>query len=203
MSLSIPRTVVYAKAMRRYTHQVVSGAALLSLGTTAVIAKLFLGDGRAGQLLEQAKLSWISLLIGAQCMAYLGYTVAYQHIFELRFTTALQRTTYGFSPFAFLGGFAHDARTHNKTGRYKVAALSLREYLVLAPAVWGAAIAALAGRAPVQKLVSVPWLIGVPVGSFIAGLVLSQRRRLNYLAYFTAAVRTEFMQRGKRGVWSS
>lgn len=153
-------------------------ATFVTIGVLAFGLSIWVGDSTILKLLLNLNLAWIVLLIGAQLAAYGAYSLAYRTLFRLRTKAAILHTLHGFSPMAPLGGFAHDVRTlHGAKERHRVAALSIVEYLILAPAVLVAAIVALANHSNIASELTIPWVIGVPSGLIAAAILIANRGR--------------------------
>jgi uncharacterized membrane protein YbhN (UPF0104 family) len=123
---------------------------------------------------------WIAAAIGAEALAYLSYTVAYRWFvgaergarFEVSKAAAIVTT--GFSVFVHGGGFALDREALRRSGlsedeaRRRVLGLGVLEYAVLAPAAAIAALLVFLGQDRVSGSLTLPWVIGVPVGAALA-----------------------------------
>lgn len=162
---------------------------LIVAGTLAVVGVGvlvgFAGVGNVVHAVRTVDLSWLGYAAALQAVSYLGYTVAYQATGRLhggaRLSpwTALKLVAAGFGAFAVGGGFAIDHRALvavEKTRRMatvRVLGLGVLEYAVLAPAAAiAAAVLVLVG--PHERYyLTIPWLIGVPVG-FAAAVWISR-----------------------------
>ena len=164
-------------------------AAVLALGALAGVA-WSAGFGAVGHVLVHPQWAWIAAALGGELVAYVGYTFAYRAIaraedgaeLDTPKTAALVAT--GFAAFLQGGGFALDREALRRVGlskreaRERVLALGMVEYAVLAPA---AAVAALLVLLHVKGLgagMTVPWIVGVPVGAGIALIALRFRKRI-------------------------
>jgi len=130
---------------------------------------------------------WLGLLVAAQAVSYASYTVAHRWAMmvrgrgEVTSGTALRMAAYGAAATSLRGGFSLDRRALRGAGasrrhaNVRVLALGALEYAVLAPAAWACAVALL-GDTHVQKAVTIPWALGVPLGSIAAMWVTSAVR---------------------------
>jgi uncharacterized membrane protein YbhN (UPF0104 family) len=122
--------------------------------------------------------------------AYLGYTLAYRELVraesgpELAVPKAAALVATGFGVFLQQGGFALDREALRRAGmpereaRRRVLGLGALEYALLAPAAVAAASLVLIRGLPVGKSLTLPWLIGLPVGAVLALTALRFRHRL-------------------------
>jgi len=153
-------------------------AGVLALGATVGVSSIAGFDAIAHRLLH-VHWFWLPVAFGAQVVAYVGYIAAYKGVAtaeegpELKLPHAAALVATGFGVFVLAGGFALDEAALTRTGltrreaRERVLGLATLEYVVLAPVA-----AAAAGVAFFQDGVSpgltLPWLIGVPVGGILA-----------------------------------
>jgi uncharacterized membrane protein YbhN (UPF0104 family) len=134
---------------------------------------------------------WIPVALGAEAVSYVGYIVAYREVaraedgaeLDLSSTAAVVAT--GFGVFLSSGGFALDEAVLRSAGvppreaRARVLGLGALEYVVLAPAAMGAAIFVLLFHRPdIDAGLTLPWIIGVPVGFAAAAVLMLNRARL-------------------------
>jgi uncharacterized membrane protein YbhN (UPF0104 family) len=131
---------------------------------------------------------WLAPLIVAQAVSFFSYTVAHRWAMTLRGrasvtpSTARSMAAYGAAATSLRGGFSVDRRalvgagTSRRRARVHVLGLGALEYAVLAPAAWVCALTLL-GSHHVQRAVSLPWAIGVPLGSLVALLWAWRSRR--------------------------
>jgi uncharacterized membrane protein YbhN (UPF0104 family) len=133
---------------------------------------------------------WLVAALGGQLVAYVGYIFAYRDVaraedgteLELPRTAALVST--GFGVFVAAGGFSLDAEALHRAGlsekeaRARVLGLGALEYVVLAPAAAVAAVFVLLEHKEVGLDLTLPWLIGVPLGFAVALLLLAVRKKL-------------------------
>src|SRR5581483_12514262 len=91
----------------------------------------------------------------------------------------------GFGVFVHGGGFALDREALKRAGlseresRKRVLGLGALEYAVLAPAALVAAALVLSRGLPVSASLTVPWIVGLPVGAAIALTALHFRDRVS------------------------
>lgn len=164
-------------------------AGVLALGALAGVAWTA-GFGAVAHTLIHPQWSWIAAALGGELVAYIGYTFAYGEIAraedgaELDTPKAAALVATGFAAFLQGGGFALDREALRRVGlskraaRERVLALGMMEYAVLAPAT---AIAALLVLLRVNGLgagMTLPWIIGVPVGATVALVALRFRRSI-------------------------
>jgi uncharacterized membrane protein YbhN (UPF0104 family) len=134
--------------------------------------------------------SWLGLAVVGEVIAYLGYTVAYREVAgaeggaKLRVREAAALVATGFGAFAPGGGFALDRKALQGAGlteaeaRRRVLGLSALEYTVLAPATAIAAVLVLMEHQTISLGLTLPWVIGVPVGAAVALTALRFRDRV-------------------------
>jgi glycosyltransferase 2 family protein len=135
--------------------------------------------------------AWITVALGGEALAYLGYALAYREIArvsegrDLAHRGAVALVAAGFAPFAAGGGFSVDLRAlqragfHPRDARVRVLGLGALEYTVLAPAACAIAILLLATGAHVGPGLTWPWAVAVPSGFAAAAVALPFRRRLH------------------------
>jgi uncharacterized membrane protein YbhN (UPF0104 family) len=175
------------------THKVallVVVAALLAGAALAGVAWAA-GYGRVWQLLQHPGWGWLAVAAAAEAFAYLGYTLAYREVVraergpELEVPKAAALVATGFGVFLQGGGFALDREALRRAGlskmeaRRRVLGLGALEYAVLAPATVAAAAVVLVRGLPVSASLTLPWIIGVPVGATLALTALRFRRQLD------------------------
>jgi uncharacterized membrane protein YbhN (UPF0104 family) len=91
--------------------------------------------------------------------------------------TRMKLVAFGSSATSLGGGFALDRKALQRSGStpreaiVRVLSLGLLEWATLAPVAWICALTLL-GTPRVQDAVTVPWAIGVPLGSLLAGLAI-------------------------------
>jgi uncharacterized membrane protein YbhN (UPF0104 family) len=165
----------------------VVAAALLAAGALAGMAWAA-GFERAWQLLLHPHWPWLVVAVVAEAAAYLGYTLAYRDVVradrgaELAVPRAAALVTTGFGVFLQGGGFALDREALKRAGlpereaRARVLGLAALEYSVLAPATAVAAAIVLARGLPIGTSLTLPWVIGVPVGAAVVLAARAHRR---------------------------
>jgi uncharacterized membrane protein YbhN (UPF0104 family) len=133
---------------------------------------------------------WFPIAFAGELVAYLGYTFAYREVaraeggaeFEVPKAAALVAT--GFGVFVHGGGFALDREALRRAGlsrtdaRRRVLGLGVLEYAVLAPATAVAAGLVFVTTQSVSSSLTLPWVIGVPVGTVVAMVALRFRDRI-------------------------
>ena len=134
---------------------------------------------------------WAAVALGFEVLAYLGYVVAYREVaraedgaeFDLSSTAAVVAT--GFGVFVASGGFALDEAVLRSAGvpereaRLRVLGLGALEYVVLAPAAMAAAIYVVVFHRPdIDPVLTLPWIVGVPLGFAVAAVLMLYRQRL-------------------------
>jgi uncharacterized membrane protein YbhN (UPF0104 family) len=134
--------------------------------------------------------SWLGIAVGGEVLAYLGYTAAYREVarveggteFEVPRAAALVAA--GFGVFVHGGGFALDRTALRRAGlseqeaRKRVLGLGTLEYAVLAPATFVAAIVVLIWHRTISASLTLPWIIGFPVGGALALTALRFQRSI-------------------------
>jgi uncharacterized membrane protein YbhN (UPF0104 family) len=130
---------------------------------------------------------WLGLAVVGEIVAYLGYTAAYREVAraedgaELQVPEAAALVATGFGVFVHGGGFALDREALRHAGlseaeaRRRVLGLGALEYAVLAPAATVAAVVVLVRHQTISLGLTLPWVIGVPVGVAVALVALHQR----------------------------
>jgi uncharacterized membrane protein YbhN (UPF0104 family) len=162
---------------------VLAGAALAGVAWAAGVAAVW-------RTLLHPHWTWIAAAVAGETLAYLGYTFAYRDAAraeggaELETTKTAILVTAGFGVFLQGGGFALDREALRKSGlssdeaRKRVLALGALEYAVLAPATIAAATVVFLRTSSVSSSLTLPWIIGVPVGAVLTLLAVRHRRRL-------------------------
>jgi uncharacterized membrane protein YbhN (UPF0104 family) len=134
---------------------------------------------------------WALVALAAEAVSYVGYIVAYREVAraeegtELDLTSTAAAVATGFGVFVSSGGFALDEAVLRSAGvpareaRSRVLGLGALEYVVLAPAAMAAAIYVLVFHRPdIDPALTLPWIIGVPLGFAAAIVLLLYRERL-------------------------
>ncbi len=133
---------------------------------------------------------WIGAAVGGEVVAYAGYIAAYREVAraedgaELEVGKAAALVAAGFGAFVHGGGFALDRAALERAGlsehdaRRRVLGLSALEYAVLAPATAVAGIVVLLWHRTISQSLTLPWIVGVPVGAVLALSALAAKRRV-------------------------
>jgi len=165
------------------TAAALAAGALIGLAWTIGIPKVLHG-------LVHPHWIWLPAAVGGELLAYLGYTVAYREVAraergaELDVPKAAALVATGFGVFVQGGGFALDREALQRAGlteddaRRRVLGLGAIEYAVLAPATAVAAVVVLLRHQIVSASLTVPWIVGVPVGTALALLALRNEQRV-------------------------
>jgi uncharacterized membrane protein YbhN (UPF0104 family) len=163
-----------------------SGAALVGLAWAVGPVKVLTG-------LVHPRWEWLAIAVVGEVVAYLGYIAAYREVAraedgtELEVPKAAALVATGFGVFVHGGGFALDREALRRAGlpkseaRKRVLGLGTLEYAVLAPVALIAAIVVLLQQSELSSSLTLPWIIGVPVGAAIVLPALRFRRRLGAL----------------------
>jgi uncharacterized membrane protein YbhN (UPF0104 family) len=179
--------------------QLVAGAPALTLLVlvAAVLAAAALvglawsiGFGRVLHGLVHPNWGWLAVAVAGEVVAYLGYTLAYREVArveggaELEVPKAAALVACGFGVFVHGGGFALDRAALRQVGlsesdaRRRVLGLGALEYAILAPATLVAAVLVLIQHQSISASLTVPWIVGVPVGAALALMALRFRSRI-------------------------
>lgn len=166
----------------------VAAAAVLSAGALTGVAA-FVGFDEIWKKLIYPHWYWIPIALAGELVAYLGYTLAYREVAraergpELDVPSVAALVATGFGAFIQGGGFALDRAALQRAGmterqaKERVLGLGMLEYAVLAPATLVAAAFLLAEKGErIDPSMTLPWVIGVPVGAALALLALRHRR---------------------------
>ena len=163
-------------------------AAVLSVGALAGVSAT-VGFTRIWHQFLHWHWIWLPIAVGGEIVAYLGYTLAYREVAraergpELEVPQAAALVTTGFGVFVQGGGFALDRAALERVGltqreaRERVLGLGALEYAVLAPATAIAALIIVVKGEPIDRSLTLPWLIGVPVGTLVTFLALHWKGR--------------------------
>jgi uncharacterized membrane protein YbhN (UPF0104 family) len=158
-------------------------AALVGLAWTV-------GFGKVLSALIRPHWLWLGVAVAGEVVAYLGYIGAYREIArsdegaELEVPRAAALVATGFGVFVHGGGFALDRTALQHAGlskqeaRKRVLGLGMLEYAILAPATMIAAILVLFRHQSISTSLTLPWIIGVPVGAAITLPALRFRQRI-------------------------
>jgi uncharacterized membrane protein YbhN (UPF0104 family) len=165
-----------------------AAAAALAFGASFALAWVA-GFGRIADRLHYPNWPWLAAALGGEIVAYLGYILAYREVAraeggaELQLPRAAAFVSTGFGVFVAAGGFSLDAEALERAGlsereaRARVLGLGVLEYLVLAPVAAIAALVVLLAHDGVDLGLTLPWLIGVPLGFAGAGVYMLRRPR--------------------------
>jgi uncharacterized membrane protein YbhN (UPF0104 family) len=165
------------------TAAALAAGALIGLAWTIGIPKVLHG-------LVHPHWIWFPAAIGGELLAYLGYTLAYREVAraergaELDVPKAAALVATGFGVFVQGGGFALDREALQRAGltedeaRRRVLGLGALEYALLAPATVVAAVVVLLRHQTVSTSLTMPWIVGVPVGATLAFLALRHEERV-------------------------
>jgi uncharacterized membrane protein YbhN (UPF0104 family) len=167
---------------------VVAGA--LALGASVGVAST-VGFEPVWQRLVHPHWFWLLVALAGEAFAYVGYTLAYREIVraekgaELSVPRLAGLVASGFGVFVQGGGFALDRAALERAGltqrdaRDRVLGLGALEYAFLAPATALAALWVIVRDQPVGGSLTLPWLIGVPVGTVLALTALRHKQVFN------------------------
>jgi uncharacterized membrane protein YbhN (UPF0104 family) len=162
---------------------VLAACALLGLASTV-------GIREALTRLAHPHWQWLVLAVGGELVAYTGYTAAYREVArvdsgaELAVPKVAALVAAGFGVFVHGGGFSLDRIALRRAGlseseaRRRVLGLGMLEYAVLAPATLAAAIVVVIWHPTISASLTVPWIIGPPVGAVLALLALRSKARI-------------------------
>jgi uncharacterized membrane protein YbhN (UPF0104 family) len=138
---------------------------------------------------------WLGVAVAGEVVAYAGYTAAYREVAgaddgaELEVPKAAALVAAGFGVFVHGGGFALDRAALRRAGlsegeaRRRVLSLGALEYVVLAPAALIAAAIVLVQHQSISSSLTLPWIIGVPVGAALALTALHFEKTVSGWAY--------------------
>jgi uncharacterized membrane protein YbhN (UPF0104 family) len=133
---------------------------------------------------------WLVVAVGGEIVAYAGYTVAYREVAradsgaELEVPKAAALVAAGFGVFVHGGGFALDRSALRRAGlsqtetRRRVLGLGMLEYAVLTPATLAAAIVVVIWHPTISASLTLPWIIGPPIGAVLAAVALRFKTRI-------------------------
>jgi uncharacterized membrane protein YbhN (UPF0104 family) len=166
------------------------GAAALLAAVALIGLAWHVGIGRTLHLLVHPRWLWLGVACAGELVAYAGYTLAYREVAraeggaELHVRHAAALVAAGFGVFIHGGGFALDREALRRAGlgereaRRRVLGLSVLEYAVLAPATLVAATVVLLDHQSISTSLTLPWIIGVPVGTVVALTALRFHSRI-------------------------
>lgn len=167
---------------------IVTGGLLATLALTGIVWAA--GWSQVVHDVRHATYSWLWVAALGAVASYVGYLLAYREVARadggpvISVGRALAVVVTGFGIVVPRGGFAIDAAELAQHGcgeqeaRQRVANLAVLEYAVLAPATFVAAVVLLGRHAPAQSGLLPSWVVGVPVGTAIALLLVAFRRRI-------------------------
>jgi uncharacterized membrane protein YbhN (UPF0104 family) len=166
-------------------------AATLATGALFGLAST-VGIQKALTRLAHPQWQWLLAAVGGEVLAYVGYTVAYREVAridggaELEVPKAAALVAAGFGVFVHGGGFALDRTALRRAGlsktevRRRVLGLGMLEYAVLAPAALAAAIVVVIWHPTISASLTLPWIIGPPVGAVLAAVALRFKARIRH-----------------------
>ena len=169
----------------------VAVAAVLAVGALLALAST-VGIQEALTRLVHPHWPWLGAAVGGELLAYAGYTAAYREIArveggaELQVPKAAALVAAGFGVFIHGGGFALDrmalrrAGLSKKEARRRVLSLGTLEYAVLAPATLAAAIVVVIWHPTISPSLTLPWIIGPPIGAALAAVALRYQTRIGH-----------------------
>jgi uncharacterized membrane protein YbhN (UPF0104 family) len=162
----------------------------LQVGTIIAVAWVA-GFDRVGHRLLAIDPIWLLAALGAEILAYVGYTLSYREVVrvedggELAQKDAAAAVAAGFGPFIVRGGYAVDVHAFRRAGisdreiRTRLLGLGALEYALLAPAACIVSIQLLVNGAEKPSLgLTLPWAIAVPVGFVLAIWAVERRETL-------------------------
>jgi uncharacterized membrane protein YbhN (UPF0104 family) len=167
----------------------VAVAAVLAAGALFGLA-LHAGIRRALTGLVHPHWLWLGVAVAGELVAYAGYTATYREIAraeggaELEVPKAAALVAAGFGVFVHGGGFSLDRTALRRAGlsareaRRRVLGLGTLEYAVLAPATLAAAVVVVIRHPTISAGLTLPWIIGPPVGAVLAAVALHFKARV-------------------------
>jgi uncharacterized membrane protein YbhN (UPF0104 family) len=159
------------------------------------------GFGSITSLTANADWAWLPVAVGCVAISHLGYAVAYREVLCSRGGPKVSFRRVGVSVLAGFGmltpraGFTTDLGVWREHGlsapdaRGRILTLGMLEYGLLAPAAFVCAVLLFVEHFPARGGVLVSWLIGVPVGAAIVGLLFLLRRWMPVTGWLWSAVR--------------
>lgn len=168
---------------------VVGIAALCAAGALVGLA-WHVGIQKALTALVHPNWPWLVVGVGGELVAYAGYTAAYWEIArvergpELEVPKAAALVAAGFGVFVHGGGFSLDRTALKRAGlseeeaRRRVLGLGMLEYAVLAPATLAAAVVVVIWHRTISMSLTLPWIIGPPIGAVLAAVALRSQNRI-------------------------
>jgi uncharacterized membrane protein YbhN (UPF0104 family) len=166
----------------------VCAAAILSVGALIGLAAT-VGFDEVWRKAIYPHWYWLPIAVAGEAVAYLGYILAYREVAraergpELAVPRVAALVATGFGVFIQGGGFALDRAALERAGlskeeaRERVLGLATLEYAVLAPATLVASAFLLAEKGgSIDPSMTLPWVIGVPLGAALTLLALRHRK---------------------------
>jgi putative heme transporter len=178
-------------------------ALLIATGVSALMADAA-GLHAARAVLGRLRPNWLALIFIARLVAFAGYAAAHRAVLGpekgagMPAGTSLKLTAFGAAATSIGGGFATDHKAMRGAGAtprqatVRVLHLGALEWATLAPAAWCSALTLL-DTAHVERTVTIPWLVGVPVGFALSAAAvwhLSPRRLARCGGWKRALART-------------
>jgi uncharacterized membrane protein YbhN (UPF0104 family) len=157
-------------------------ALAISTGVSLGMAEVA-GLGAVHRVLRNADLLWLALLIGGRVAAYAGYALAHRATLSggrrggLAAGESFGLVAYGAAATSLAGGFATDQKAMRGAGvspreaTIRVLSLGALEWITLASAAWICALTLL-GDPSVEREVTIPWAVGVPLGFTVAAVAV-------------------------------
>jgi uncharacterized membrane protein YbhN (UPF0104 family) len=164
-------------------------AAMLAAGALFGLAWV-VGFAKTLHAFAHPEWRWVGIAIAGEFVAYLGYIAAYREVAsvengaELELGKAAAIVASGFGVFVHGGGFSLDRQALRHAGlsereaRRRVLGLGVLEYVVLAPITLVAAVVVLLFHNSISTSLTVPWIVGVPVGAALALTALRFQERV-------------------------
>jgi uncharacterized membrane protein YbhN (UPF0104 family) len=162
----------------------------LQVGTIVAVAWVA-GFDRVSHRLLAIDPIWLLAALGAEVVAYVGYTFSYREVVrvedggELAQKDAAAAVAAGFGPFIVRGGYAVDMHAFRRAGisdhelRTRLLGLGALEYALLAPAACIVSIQLLLDGVQKPPLgLTLPWAIAVPIGFATAIWAVGRRDTL-------------------------
>jgi hypothetical protein len=161
-------------------------AGALSLSATIVVAWVA-GFVAVAHVARHGNYFWFPFALAGAFAAHIGYVFAYREIAHVDRGTRIGAfragavVAAGFGMFFPRGGFAVDLEALEDLGvpraeaRIRVLGLGSLEYAVLATGSCACAVLVLFSHDHTQRAVTLSWVIGVPVGTFLAILAVAHR----------------------------
>jgi uncharacterized membrane protein YbhN (UPF0104 family) len=183
---SVRRLLGAARAIAAWAERRPLTLSIIALLITALACWLmasFAGYAAVESVLGRFDARWLALVLGARIAAFAGYTLAHASTLTRRresvipTTTRMKLVAFGSSATSLGGGFSIDYRAIRRAGAtpreaiVRVLSLGALEWATLAPVAWVCALTLL-DSPRVQRAVTVPWAIGVPLGGLLAAIAV-------------------------------